>query len=113
MFGRICVPLLVFVWVASLTPLLKRLGNLVVPLVPFWFFWPAVEASGFFVPPPEIVASPKPLALAAWTVLISMSAVVASAATVRVRTDRIFAILVIVVSWCVVKSLIALSWSGG
>src|SRR5712671_3901253 len=28
MFGRICVPLLVFVWVASLTPLLKRLGYL-------------------------------------------------------------------------------------
>src|SRR5712671_1723019 len=112
MIGGLCVPLPVFALIGSLKPVPKRLGNLIVPLVPFWFVWPALEASGFFLPPPEIVASPKPLALAVWTVLISTSAVVASAATVRVRTERIFAILVIVVSWCVAKSFIALSWSG-
>src|SRR4051812_46594877 len=42
MVDVLCVPVLVFAWIASVTRLLKRFGNLIVPLAPLWFDWPAL-----------------------------------------------------------------------
>src|SRR5712672_2511126 len=94
-------------WTTLSTIFLPPLENIGVAVTPFWIGW----ATAFFAPD-VIWPLPWLRTPAASALLVAMKVVVVSAAAVRTRADRIFAILVIVVSWCVVKSLIALSWSG-
>src|ERR1700704_3097284 len=91
----------------TLSIFLPPVGITRAAVAPFWIGWAtAFLARDVTWPLPWLRTS------AASALLVAMKVVAVSAATVRTRADRIFAILVIVVSWCVVKSLIALSWSG-